>query len=655
MKRHTIYCILLLLGLLSVIQDNAAFAQEQIPRVDRSSEKVIVNGRLYYIHTVQKGQTIYSISRAYGVTENDILNENPGIAPESISPGTALRIPIKTYIQSSDDVQEEQDEKHKQDEQDKDNFHYHKVRKGQTLYFISKKYNVPVDIIYTYNDQVKTGLKTGQILKIPKTDFLAEISGTKITEDKFIYYTVSENDTLYAISQRFGVPVNEIVNYNNQLRWGLKEGQILRIPKPGVLYVDTLKTTVDSVALLLEKYTSPLSAHECDSVRGLRDSIKVALLLPFFSKEFLEVQKLEKDTSLITNIAHYEASKKKVSIGSSFVEFYEGVLLAVDSLKNSVKSIKIIVRDTERDTNTVKRIIRELEHFKPDIIIGPVFPENLKLVSDFARQNQIIIVSPLSSRTDLVDNNPFIIQAIPSRQTELDVWADYISQYYDKNIILVHNSDKEDSKEIDYFREKLFSCFYSDSTYKYIIYKEVRFNDTLTENILYALDEEKDNMVFISSTNEAYVMEAVNKLRRYQKDYRIRVFGNPVWQTWSNIDIEYLHDLQLNIYIPFYINYNDNHTRNFISKCRRIYNYEPYTVMAKGYNYCFLGYDIALYTLSALKDYGKNFPRCVEHFKVDLLLSDYVFKRRDIKSGLENVSITILNYSNDLSVNKVNF
>ncbi len=652
MKRHPIYCVLFLLGLLSVIQDNAVFAQEQTTRVERSSEKVIINGRLYYIHTVQKGQTIYAISRAYGVNENDILNENPGIAPESISPGTALRIPIKTYIQSSDNKQDEQD---KQDERDKDNFHYHKVKKGQTLYFISKKYNVPVDIIYTYNDQVKAGLKTGQILKIPKTDFLAEISETKVTEDKFIYYTVSENDTLYAISKRFGVPVNEIVNYNNQLRWGLKEGQILRIPKPGVLYVDTLKTTVDSVALLLEKYTSPLSAYECDSVRGLRDSIKVALLLPFFSKEFLEVQKLEKDTSLITNIAHYEASKKKVSIGASFVEFYEGVLLAVDSLKNSVKSIKIIVRDTERDTNTVKRIIRELEHFNRILLLALSFPENLKLVTDFGRQNQIIVVSPLSPRSDLVENNPFVIQVIPSRKTELDFWADYISQYYDKNIILVHNSDSNEFKEMDYFREKLFSNFYRDSTYKYIVYKEVRFNDTLSDNILHALSEDKENMVFISSTNEAYVMEAVNKLRRYQKDYRIRVFGYPIWQTWNNIDIEYLHDLQLNIYVPFYVDYHDKHTKNFINKCRRIYNYEPYTVMAKGYNYCFLGYDIAMYSLSALKGYGRYFPRCIEHFKINLLLSDYVFIRRGIKSGLENISISILNYNNDLTVKKVNY
>jgi LysM repeat protein/ABC-type branched-subunit amino acid transport system substrate-binding protein len=646
LKNHTIYYILFFFGLIFIFQNNTVFSQVQTSRVVRSSEKVLVNGRLYYIHTVLKGQTIYSISKAYGVTEDEILKENPEISPESITPGKALRIPIRTYIETSD----KQD-----DELKKDDFYYHKVRRKHTLYFISKKYDVPIDIIYRYNDVIKSGLKPGQIIKIPKKDVLAKIAKPRDFEDNFIFYTVSKNDTLYSISKKFDIPVAEIINYNEHLRWGLKSGQILRIPKPGVLYIDTLRTIVDSVALLLEKYTFPLSAYECDSIKGYRDSIKVALLLPFFSKEFTEVQKFENDTSLITNKYYYEACKRKTAIGASFVEFYEGVLLAVDSLKNSVKSVRIIVRDTERDTNTVKRIIRELEYFRPDIIIGPVFPENLELVASFARQNQIIVVSPLSPRTDLIENNPFIIQVIPSRKTELDVWADYISQYYDKNIILVHNSDSNELKEIDYFRERLFSNFYSDSTYKYIVYKEVRFNDTLNENILHALNEDKDNMVFISSTNEAYVMEAVNKLRRYQKDYRIRVFGYPVWQTWENIDIEYLHDLQLNIYVPFYIDYNNRNTKYFINKCRKIYNYEPHVVMAKGYNYCFLGYDIALYSLSALRNYGKYFPRCIEHFKINLLLSDYVFVRRNSKSGLENTSISILNYNNDLTVNKVNY
>jgi len=645
MKRHLIYFIKCLFGLIFILQYFTASAQEQTDQIVRSSEKVLLKGKLYYIHNVRKGQTLYSISRAYGVTETDIKNENPGIITEMIKPGQVLKIPIKTYIQRSDD---------EFDGFSMDDFIYHKVKSNHTIYFISKKYNVPIEIIYKYNEEIKSGLKQGQVLKIPRKNILKQIMENEEQEEKFIFYTVNATDTLYSISKRYGVPISEIINYNEQLRWGLKPGQIIKIPRPGVLYIDTLQVIQDSIDLYMKKYINPLSEYECDSIEGLRDSIKVALLLPFFSREFMEVQRMENDTTLLTDKYYYESCRKKTSIGASFIEFYEGMLLAVDSLKNSVRSIKMIVRDTERDTNTVKKIIKELEVFRPDIIIGPVFPENVKLIADFAREHKIVVASPLSARADLIEDNPYILQVMPSRETELNVLADYISQYYDKNIMLIHNGDSNDISEIDLFRERLFSNFYSDSTYKYIIYKEVIYNDTLSDNIVNALSEEQDNIVFVLSANEAYVMDAVNRLRRYQKDFDIKVFGNPVWQTWSNIDIKYLHDLQLKIYAPFYIDYEAKDTKRFIAKCRKIYNYEPYVVMAKGYNYCFLGYDITLYALFALRDYGKYFPRCIDFLKIDMLLSDYIFKRKDINTGFENISVTIINYNNDLTISKAN-
>ncbi len=646
MNIHLKYFTRCLLGLIFILQYFAVSAQEQTGQIVRSSEKVILNGKLYYIHTVQKGQTLYSISRAYGVAEADIKNENPEITTEMIKPGQALKIPIKTYIQRSDD---------ESGGFSKDDFIYHKVKPGHTIYFISKKYNVPVEIIYKYNEEIKSGLKQGQVLKIPRRSILGQIMEKDELGDKFIFYTVNENDTLYSISKRFGVPIPEIINYNEELRWGLKAGQIIKIPRPGVLYIDTLQVIQDSIDLYMDKYINPLSENECDSIEGLKDTIKVALLLPFFSREFAEVQKMENDTMLLTDKYYYESCRKKTTIGSSFIEFYEGVLLAVDSLKNSVRSIKMLVRDTERDTNTVRKIIKELEVFKPDIIIGPVFPENVKLIAEFARQHQIVVASPLSAKTDLIEDNPFIMQVMPSRQTELNVLADYISQYYDKNIMVVHNGDTNAIKEIDFFRERLFSNFYADSTYRNILYKEVIFNDSLSDNILYALSEDKDNIVYVSSSDEAYVMDAVNRLRRYQKDFHINVFGNPVWQTWNNIDIEYLHDLQLKIYAPFYIDYKNKDTKRFIAKCRSIYKYEPYVMTAKGFNYCFLGYDITFYALSALRDYGKYFPRCIEFLKIDMLLSDYIFKRKDINAGVENMSVSIINYNNDLTISKANF
>ena len=177
MKRQTIYYILYIFGLIFIFQNYSAFPQEQTAPVVRSSEKVIINGKLFYIHNVKEGQTIYAISHAYGVTENDITDENPEISIESIKPGHALKIPIKTYIQESDDGD---------DEPDKNDFHYHKVRRGQTLFFISRKYNVPEGIIYRYNDKIKSGLKTGQIIKIPRKKTLQKIMQTRDWEKNSI-------------------------------------------------------------------------------------------------------------------------------------------------------------------------------------------------------------------------------------------------------------------------------------------------------------------------------------------------------------------------------------------------------------------------------------------------------------------------------------
>lgn len=626
-----------------LLKNDIVYQQERTAEIVRSSEKAIINGKLYYIHTVHSGQTIYSISRAYGVTERDIANENPGILLNLIEPGQPIKIPIVENNEKSDISLYGLS---------KNDFHYHKVKQGQTVYFLTKKYNVPADIIYKFNPEAKSGIKTGQIIKIPKKNALKKILETPEFDEKYIYYKISENDTLYNISKRYGVPLTEIINYNNELRWGLKKGQIIKIPKPGILYIDSSLLAIDSLDLFLRKYVNPLSEFECDTIREFKGPVKVAILLPFFSSVFAEMEKYKMDTSLIIDESLYHSNKLKISAGTNFIEFYEGALLAVDSLKNSGLSIDLIVRDTERDTNIVKSIINELDSLKPLIIIGPAFPENVELVAEFARKKKIFAISPLSARTDLVEDNPLLFQVMPSKKTEFEVLADYISGYYNSNIVLLHNTDSDGLKEIDFFRELLFSDFYSDSTFKYIIYKEVRFNDTLNENILNALSEYRNNLIFVASTDEAYVINVVNRLSQLQNEYNITVIGFPDWQTWRNIDIEYLHNLKLSLYTPFYVDYSSKHTKCFINKSRKIYNYEPYIVKNKGYNYSFLGYDIIMYFLTALKEFGKYFPRCIDYYNINLLLSDYVFKRINNKGGFENISIYFLNYNNDLTISK---
>jgi ABC-type branched-subunit amino acid transport system substrate-binding protein len=103
-------------------------------------------------------------------------------------------------------------------------------------------------------------------------------------------------------------------------------------------------------------------------------------------------------------------------IGKSFIEFYEGFLLALDTLREQGYSVSLHVYDTEKDTLKVKKIIQQLYQIQPDLIIGPVYSEDVKLVGEFARNQGINLVSPLSTRIELVTDNPHVIQVVPTEE-----------------------------------------------------------------------------------------------------------------------------------------------------------------------------------------------------------------------------------------------
>ena len=88
-KRLIIILLVSLMGAASSFEE--LVAQEQVP-VTRSNNKVVIEGNVYYVHVVKPGQTLYSISKAYNVTEKEITIENPGIT-SNLSIGQVLKIP----------------------------------------------------------------------------------------------------------------------------------------------------------------------------------------------------------------------------------------------------------------------------------------------------------------------------------------------------------------------------------------------------------------------------------------------------------------------------------------------------------------------------------------------------------------------------------
>ena len=340
-------------------------------------------------------------------------------------------------------------------------------------------------------------------------------------------------------------------------------------------------------------------------------------------------------------------------IGRSFFEFYEGFLLALDTLKSRGLSVKLYVYDTERDTLKVRKIIQQLYWVQPDLIIGPIFSDDVKLVSQYALNQGISLVSPLSTRPELVTGNPSVIQVVPAEESENTYLARYISQYKDNPIILFRDDDSLSMKASWKFKKELLPYLEKDSLGNPVNFSDYRLNDSTLRKLNMILQHDAENVIVIASENEPDVTALITKLSLWSRVYKMTLFGVPAWQVWKNIDIKYFHSMQLQYYTPFYIDYSNPEVIRFIRKCRKIYGFEPYEITPKGYNFCMLGYDIGLYFITALEQYGNSFAPCMNHLNVDLLLTHYNFLKTG--EGFSNRAIYMIRYLPDYTIEVLPF
>jgi LysM repeat protein len=449
----------------------------------------------------------------------------------------------------------------------------HKVEQGQTLYAISKAYNVLISDIEATNDSLKNGLKAGMELKIPA---LSDKKSKEISLDnsgKFILHKVEKKQTLYAISKKYNISSEEIQQANPEIIEGLKEGNVIKIPQKEI------KTIEPPVVPILKE---PKLVKETND-KAL-NGINVNLFLPFY---------LNQNDSII-NKETLEETDELFSKSIPGIEFLSGFQVACDSIVKSGSKININVYDTPADSAAAVSFFANKQFKSAALWIGPFHSHAASSAAKAVKNTNALLVLPYSSPNKVLLGNENVLKISPSLPTGMENMSlQLIEKNKNTNFILVHNALSKEMQIVELIK-KTFKSQNKDSI------KEIVYKTAGLKALTAALSKSKLNMIIVASSDQAFVTDLFNKLKGIDdKEYKISVTGMDTWINYDNLDINMIQKLNLQIPANSHINYNDTITNIFIKNYREKYNTEPG-------KYAFSGYDAAMYFIPLLIKYGNN-------------------------------------------------
>ena len=156
-------------------------------------------------YTVQKGDTLYSISKKFNISVEEIKKIN-NLKSNTLSIGQKLNLNGNLPDNETNEIE----------------YDNYTVQRGDSLWSIAQKYNITVNELINLNELENTILQIGQNLKVPKIN---------IVEPEYEIYIVKKGDTLWSISKENGLTVNEIKELNNLTSNLLSVGQEIKIKR----------------------------------------------------------------------------------------------------------------------------------------------------------------------------------------------------------------------------------------------------------------------------------------------------------------------------------------------------------------------------------------------------------------------------------------
>ena len=563
----------------------------------------------YILHTIEKGQSLYSIASMYGVSQSDIIRLNPG-SDDKIYIGHTLRIPNTGGAT------------------------FHTIAPGETLYRLTVKYNTTAEAICNANPGLSAdNFRIGQVILIPSagkkeeekeeksssTDELQTSIPGPVESQCREMHKVKRRETVFSISRKYNITEEEQIAANPELKDKdkLKRGTMLCIPYPVADQKQEKTKQPDRIPTDNELF----QANEKKAERF--KTIKAAIILPFY------------------NVAKNESAR--------MIEYYEGFLMAVDSLKRTGTSVDLYVYNSGGENVSLNPLLAQPEMKQMDIIFGPLYQQHIKPLADFAQKNEIRLVIPFTSKDNTVFRNPSVYQInTPQSYLYSEVYDHFIRQFSQANIIFIEATDgaKEKAEFIKGLKDELRG--------KGITTKSIS-EDATTTSMGAVLAAGRENVFIPTSGSNLTLIKILPQLTllvREHPEANVHLFGYPEWQTYTKDHLDAFFELDTYFYSSFYTNNLLPTAINFTKRYQQWYGKD----MDERYpKFGMLGFDTGYFFLKGLSSYGSEFEKDIQQLSLIPIQTGFKFQRVNNWGGFINRKVFFVHFTKNFELIKLDF
>ena len=566
---------------------------------------------------------------------------------------------------------------------------HYTVQAGEDLYDIAKKFGIDVAEFKAINPGLTNYPAAGTTILLPDIQDVSD----------YIVHKVEYSERTTSLLKRWKVLESDFRVMNVSVGTHVFENQIVLIP------IDPVQYVVESNDVALEEDDEeeeeivtpaieekpqkpffdemPVEVPECkSSPENAYKRYKVALMVPLY---LYDVGNIE--------VSKTKAAKSAKGRSMSFLQFYEGFMMAAESLRDTEGlKLDLTVIDVTDNVSSAHQAVSQIEGKDFDLIVGPFFGKSFAVVEEYAKAHQIPVVNPLSNRTSVIEDNPNVVKMKPGNVGQILTISNLIKNYYNNsNVFIISRENDADTAYLNQLehhlnlavneevavsgdeflrfarneseRQEMGSKIVPTVDVEGQVYSTDEFQNGSKDKVVLAnpvkrysyseigkaksqLSGVRNNLIIAYGDDNVFATQVLNSLTKDADRFPITLICVPDWTRFEKLLVDNL--LKMNaIYVnDFFVDYQSDAAKRFVFRFRNRYLCEPQ-------KYAFEGYDIGMYFLTALMRYGDDLMDCLHCHDVPLLHTHYRFYYQNYlqaeqHDGKENLYWSVYQYDKDL-------